>query len=573
MGDQEKHLAPGSCHRISAVCRPQCAGRGGHWRVNQRQRKTFLSVSLSLSLSTLPVKKKKKKIARLNIHPSLGVLIELEKRVRPSCTSKANCRTSVMQDKSRGSCKPRAARRGRSGYALWAELKLHFPASRASPTYFREPANKMAASVEHDSPSEVSEAAVEEEETKTFKDLGVTDVLCEACDQLGWTKPTKIQIEAIPLALQGRDIIGLAETGSGKTGAFALPILNALLETPQRLFALVLTPTRELAFQISEQFEALGSSIGVHCATPGRLIDHLENTKGFNLRALKYLVMDEADRILNMDFETEVDKILKVIPRDRKTFLFSATMTKKVQKLQRAALKNPVKCAVSSKYQTVEKLQQYYIFIPSKFKDTYLVYILNELAGNSFMIFCSTCNNTQRTALLLRNLGFTAIPLHGQMSQSKRLGSLNKFKAKARSILLATDVASRGLDIPHVDVVVNFDIPTHSKDYIHRVGRTARAGRSGKAITFVTQYDVELFQRIEHLIGKKLPVFPTQDDEVMMLTERVAEAQRFARMELREHGEKKKRAREDVGDNDDTEGAMGVRNKVAGGKMKKRKGR
>lgn len=189
------------------------------------------------------------------------------------------------------------------------------------------------------------------------------------------------------------------------------------------------------------------------------------------------------------------------------------------------------------------------------------------------MIFCSTCNNTQRTALLLRNLGFTAIPLHGQMSQSKRLGSLNKFKAKARSILLATDVASRGLDIPHVDVVVNFDIPTHSKDYIHRVGRTARAGRSGKAITFVTQYDVELFQRIEHLIGKKLPVFPTQDDEVMMLTERVTEAQRFARMELREHGEKKKRSREDAGDNDDTEGAIGVRNKVAGGKMKKRKGR
>ncbi|XP_021777755.1 probable ATP-dependent RNA helicase DDX47 isoform X2 [Papio anubis] len=431
----------------------------------------------------------------------------------------------------------------------------------------------MEAPGERDSPTEASQPVMEEEETKTFKDLGVTDVLCEACDQLGWTKPTKIQIEAIPLALQGRDIIGLAETGSGKTGAFALPILNALLETPQRLFALVLTPTRELAFQISEQFEALGSSIGVQSATPGRLIDHLENTKGFNLRALKYLVMDEADRILNMDFETEVDKILKVIPRDRKTFLFSATMTKKVQKLQRAALKNPVKCAVSSKYQTVEKLQQYYIFIPSKFKDTYLVYILNELAGNSFMIFCSTCNNTQRTALLLRNLGFTAIPLHGQMSQSKRLGSLNKFKAKARSILLATDVASRGLDIPHVDVVVNFDIPTHSKDYIHRVGRTARAGRSGKAITFVTQYDVELFQRIEHLIGKKLPVFPTQDDEVMMLAERVAEAQRFARMELREHGEKKKRSREDAGDNDDTEGAIGVRNKVAGGKMKKRKGR
>eukprot|EP00062_Callorhinchus_milii_P023397 gi/632982177/ref/XP_007907993.1/ PREDICTED: probable ATP-dependent RNA helicase DDX47 isoform X1 [Callorhinchus milii] len=434
--------------------------------------------------------------------------------------------------------------------------------------------------------------AEEKPEAATFRELGVTEVLCEACEQLGWKEPTKIQKEALPVGLEGRDIIGLAETGSGKTGAFAIPILQALLENPQRLFALVLTPTRELAFQISEQFEALGSSIGVKSAvivggidmmsqslalakkphiviaTPGRLIDHLENTKGFNLRAIKYLVMDEADRILNMDFETEVDKILKVIPRDRKTYLFSATMTKKVQKLQRVALKDPVKCAVSTKYQTVEKLQQYYVFIPSKFKDCYLVYILNELAGNSFIIFCSTCNNTQRTALLLRNLGFTAIPLHGQMNQHKRLGALNKFKAKNRSILLATDVASRGLDIPHVDVVINFDIPTHSKDYIHRVGRTARAGRSGKSVTFVTQYDVELFQRIEHLIGKKLPAFQTEEDEVMVLAERVTEAQRFARMQLRELGDKRKRPHEEV--EDDSEQSLGIRNKVSGGRMRRK---
>uniref|UniRef100_A0A4W3IG36 Probable ATP-dependent RNA helicase DDX47 n=2 Tax=Callorhinchus milii TaxID=7868 RepID=A0A4W3IG36_CALMI len=434
--------------------------------------------------------------------------------------------------------------------------------------------------------------AEEKPEPATFRELGVTEVLCEACEQLGWKEPTKIQKEALPVGLEGRDIIGLAETGSGKTGAFAIPILQALLENPQRLFALVLTPTRELAFQISEQFEALGSSIGVKSAvivggidmmsqslalakkphiviaTPGRLIDHLENTKGFNLRAIKYLVMDEADRILNMDFETEVDKILKVIPRDRKTYLFSATMTKKVQKLQRVALKDPVKCAVSTKYQTVEKLQQYYVFIPSKFKDCYLVYILNELAGNSFIIFCSTCNNTQRTALLLRNLGFTAIPLHGQMNQHKRLGALNKFKAKNRSILLATDVASRGLDIPHVDVVINFDIPTHSKDYIHRVGRTARAGRSGKSVTFVTQYDVELFQRIEHLIGKKLPAFQTEEDEVMVLAERVTEAQRFARMQLRELGDKRKRPHEEV--EDDSEQSLGIRNKVSGGRMRRK---
>uniref|UniRef100_UPI00358ED28F probable ATP-dependent RNA helicase DDX47 n=1 Tax=Myxine glutinosa TaxID=7769 RepID=UPI00358ED28F len=427
-------------------------------------------------------------------------------------------------------------------------------------------------------------------ESVSFKDLGVTDVLCEACDQLGWSTPTKIQKEAIPVALQGRDIIGLAETGSGKTGAFALPILQAILQVPQRLFALVLTPTRELAFQISEQFEAIGSSIGIKTvvivggidmmsqslmlakkphiiiATPGRLVDHLENTKGFNLRAIKYVVMDEADRILNMDFEVEVDKILRVVPKERKTYLFSATMTKKVQKLQRAALKDPVKCAVSTKYQTVEKLLQYYIFVPAKFKDCYLVYIINELAGNSFIVFCSTCNNTQRTALLLRNLGYAAIPLHGQMSQNKRLGSLNKFKGKMRSVLLATDVASRGLDIPHVDVVINFDIPTHSKDYIHRVGRTARAGRAGKSVTFVTQYDVELFQRIEQLIGKKLPEFPTQEDEVMMLAERVSEAQQFAITEMKEiHGKRKKR-REDA---DDTEESVGFRKKIKGGKWKK----
>ncbi|KAJ8018660.1 putative ATP-dependent RNA helicase DDX47 [Holothuria leucospilota] len=298
-------------------------------------------------------------------------------------------------------------------------------------------------------------------------------------------------------------------------------------------------------------------------ATPGRLVDHLENTKGFSLRTLKFLVMDEADRILNMDFEQEIDKILKVIPKQRRTSLYSATMTKKVAKLQRASLNDPVKVEVSTKYQTVDKLQQHYVFMPAKFKDCYLVYILNELAGNSFMVFCGTCNNTQRTALLLRNLGLTAIPLHGQMGQAKRLGALNKFKSKNRSILIATDVASRGLDIPHVDVVINFDIPTHSKDYIHRVGRTARAGRSGKAITFVTQYDVELYQRIEQLIEKKLPLFKTEESEVMLLMERVAEAQRYAKMEMREKEEKKKgKGRRGGGDDSDTEESSGLRKKL-----------
>ena len=410
-----------------------------------------------------------------------------------------------------------------------------------------------------------NEDGTEEKPILTFKSLGMVDVLCEACERLKWSTPTRVQEESIPLALEGRDVIGLAETGSGKTAAFAIPILQALLDKPSRLFALVLTPTRELAYQISEQFEALGSSIGVKCgvivggldmvsqalilgkrphvlvATPGRLLDHLENTKGFNLKSLRYLVMDEADRILNMDFEVDLDKILKVIPKQRHTYLFSATMTKKVQKLQRASLKDPVKVEVSSKYQTVEKLQQYYIFIPAKFKDCYLVSIINELSGNSFMVFCGTCNNTTRTALLLRTLGIQAIPLNGQMSQSKRLGALNNFKAKPGSILVATDVASRGLDIPHVDIIINFDIPTHSKDYIHRVGRTARAGRSGRSVSFVTQYEVELYQRIEHLIGKKLPEYPTIQEEVLLLMERVSEAQRMAKLEMKDLEEKKRK--------------------------------
>ncbi|CAF1280916.1 unnamed protein product [Rotaria sp. Silwood1] len=404
------------------------------------------------------------------------------------------------------------------------------------------------------------------QEIITFKSLGLNDVLCEACEKLGWKTPTKIQCEALPVAFQNRDIIGLAETGSGKTGAFALPILQALLATPQRLFALVLTPTRELAYQISEQFEALGSSIGVKCAvivggmdmmsqsivlakkphiviaTPGRLVDHLENTKGFSLRSIRYLVMDEADRILNMDFEIDLDKILKILSSSstRSTYLYSATMTKKVAKLQRASLHDPIKIEVSDKYSTVEKLQQTYLFIPAKYKDVYLVSILNDMNGKSIIVFSSTCTTTLRLALLTRNLGFTTVPLHGQMSQTKRLGALNKFKGKARSILIATDVASRGLDIPHVDIVINYDIPTHSKDYIHRVGRTARAGRSGKSITFVTQYDIELYQRIEYLIGKQLTQYITHEDEVMLLLERVNEADRQARIQIKEIEDEKK---------------------------------
>ena len=392
----------------------------------------------------------------------------------------------------------------------------------------------------------------------TFEALGLVPSLIEACQKLGYKRPTEIQAQSIPITLSNRDVIALAQTGSGKTAAFVLPILQALLEHPQPSFACVLSPTRELAIQISEQFEALGAGIGVKCVvvvggvdmmaqaialskhphiivgTPGRLVDHLENTKGFSMRQLKFLVLDEADRLLNMDFGEDIDKLLRVIPRERRTLLFSATMTNKVQKLQRACLNDPVRIEVSSKYSTVDTLIQTYCFLPTKHKDTVLTYLLNEFTGNTVIVFVNSCKNAQRLAVMLRILGFPAIPIHGQLTQPKRLGALNKFKAGERSILLATDVASRGLDIPTVDIVINFDLPMHSKDYIHRVGRTARAGRAGKAVTMVTQYDVEYYQRVETLLGKKLSEHVVPKEAIAILMERVQEAQREAIMKIKE---------------------------------------
>lgn len=188
---------------------------------------------------------------------------------------------------------------------------------------------------------------------------------------------------------------------------------------------------------------ALSKKPHIVVCTPGRLVDHLENTKGFNLRNLKYLILDEADRLLDFDFGDEIDKVLKVIPRERHTYLFSATMTNKVEKLQRASLVNPVKVEIATKYSTVDTLLQYYLFFPFKHKECYLAYLLNELAGQTTIVFTTTCLTTQKLALMLRNLGFQAVCLYGQLSQPKRIGALNKFKSGSRNILIATDVASR----------------------------------------------------------------------------------------------------------------------------------
>merc|ERR1712151_69817 len=266
--------------------------------------------------------------------------------------------------------------------------------------------------------------------------------------------------------------------------------------------------------------------------------DHLENTKGFHLRTVKYLVMDEADRLLSMDFDEALDKILEVLPRERNTFLFSATMTSKVAKLQRASLKRPVKVEVSTKHDTVKTLVQNYMFIPYKFKHTYFASIIAHFQHYSAMVFTDTCLTAKKLSIFLRHLGYASICLHGQMTQAQRLGALSGFKAKERRILVCTDVASRGLDVPSVDLVVNYDIPKNSKDYIHRVGRTARAGRSGRAVSLVTQYDIELFQRIEHFLEKKLEELKElTEDAVKANHERILEAMRSTELELREKDE------------------------------------
>ncbi|KAL3234879.1 ATP-dependent rRNA helicase RRP3 [Nakaseomyces bracarensis] len=404
----------------------------------------------------------------------------------------------------------------------------------------------------------------EEETFESFTQLNLVPELIQACQNLNYAKPTPIQARAIPPALEGSDIIGLAQTGSGKTAAFAIPILNRLWEDQQPYYACILAPTRELAQQIKETFDSLGSLMGVRStcivggmnmmdqardlmrkphiiiATPGRLMDHLENTKGFSLKKLRFLVMDEADRLLDMEFGPVLDRILKIIPtQGRTTYLFSATMTSKIDKLQRASLTNPVKCAVSNKYQTVDTLVQTLMVVPGGLKNTFLVYLLNEFIGKTIIIFTRTKANAERLSGLCNLLEFSATALHGDLNQNQRTGALDLFKAGKRSILVATDVAARGLDIPSVDIVINYDIPVDSKSYIHRVGRTARAGRSGKSISLVSQYDLELILRIEEVLGKKLPKENVDKNAILTLRDTVDKANGEVVMEMNRRNKEK----------------------------------
>lgn len=385
-------------------------------------------------------------------------------------------------------------------------------------------------------------------------------------------KPTPVQLHCIPRILDGHDVLGLAQTGSGKTAAFALPILHLLGENPYGVFALVVTPTRELAYQLAEQFRALGSSLHLRCAvvvggmdmitqaqtlmqrphvviaTPGRIKVLLEQNPDIAavFSKTKFLVLDEADRVLDVGFEDDLKVVFKCLPKNRQTLLFSATMTSDLQTLLELSDKAYFYEAYEG-FKTVESLKQQYIFIPKHVKDVYLLHILSKLEDmgvRSAIIFVSTCRNCHELSLLLEELDQKVAALHSYNAQSLRLSALHKFKSGQVPLLLATDVASRGLDIPTVDLVINYDIPRFPRDYVHRVGRTARAGRGGLAVSFVTQNDVNLIHQIEDALGKQLDKFECKENEVLDDITKVYKARRVAKMKMMDDGfDEKERVR------------------------------
>ncbi|XP_072245326.1 probable ATP-dependent RNA helicase DDX49 [Leuresthes tenuis] len=405
-----------------------------------------------------------------------------------------------------------------------------------------------------------------------FSSLGLSDWLVKQCKQLGINKPTPVQEKCLPAILEGRDCMGCAKTGSGKTAAFVLPVLQKLSEDPYGIFCLVLTPTRELAYQIAEQFRVLGKPLGlkdciivggmdmvsqamelsrqphVVVATPGRLADHIRSSDTFSMSKIQFLILDEADRLLEQgctDFTKDLEVILGILPAKRQTLLFSATLTDTLQELKTIAMNKPFFWESTSETRTVEELDQRYILTPEKVKDAYLVHLIQTFTDQhhdwSIIIFTNTCKNCQILTMMLREFNFPTISLHSMMKQKQRFANLAKFKASVYRILIATDVAARGLDIPTVQVVINHNTPGLPKIYIHRVGRTARAGRNGVSITLVTQYDIHLVHSIEEQTKIKLKEYPAAEKEVLKILTQVNVTRRECeiRLESTDFDEKK----------------------------------
>ncbi|KAK5907057.1 hypothetical protein CesoFtcFv8_004943 [Champsocephalus esox] len=380
---------------------------------------------------------------------------------------------------------------------------------------------------------------------------------------MGINKPTPVQEHCMPPILDGRDCMGCAKTGSGKTAAFVLPVVQKLSEDPYGIFCLVLTPTRELAYQIAEQFRVFGKPLGlkdcivvggmdmvsqalelskqphVVVATPGRLADHIRSSNTFSMSRIQFLIMDEADRLLEQgctDFTKDLETILAILPAKRQTLLFSATLTDTLHDLKSIAMNRPFFWESKSDTRTVEELDQRYILTPEKVKDAYLVHLIQKFTDEhddwSIIVFVNTCKDCQILTMMMREFNFPTISLHSMMKQKQRFANLAMFKASVFKLLIATDVASRGLDIPTVQVVINHNTPGLPKIYIHRVGRTARAGRNGVSITLVTQYDIHLVQSIEAENKTKLKEYPVVEKDVLKILTQVNVTRRQCEIKL-----------------------------------------
>jgi len=366
----------------------------------------------------------------------------------------------------------------------------------------------------------------------TFHDFGFEARLIEGIEALGYKQATPIQEQAIPVILKGQDLIGAAQTGTGKTAAFLLPVIQQIMTLPHdnTIRALIIVPTRELAMQIDQQMEGLSyftpvSSIPVYggtdgasfsrekqalsngadmvICTPGRMIAHL-NMGYVNFGSIQYLILDEADRMLDMGFHEDIMKIISYVPADRQTLMFAATMPGEIRELARKILRDPVEINIAVSKPADNILQLAYSVYETQ-KIALAEYLLKELKGRSVLIFCSTKSATKQLTAALKKLHLHAEEIHSDLDQPAREAVLMKFRNKALDILVATDIVSRGIDIDDIDLVLNYDVPNEGEDYIHRIGRTARASSRGAAITLISEKDQRKFAVIEQLLGK--PVY------------------------------------------------------------------
>lgn len=374
--------------------------------------------------------------------------------------------------------------------------------------------------------------------TKTFTELNLIEPLKKALHEAGYTTPTPIQAAAIPILLENKDLLGCAQTGTGKTAAFALPILNTLFTNskkpnPKHVRALILAPTRELAIQVHESFltygknlklkyavvyggvgqtpqvKAVAFGVDVLVATPGRLMDLIEQGH-IKLNALEVFVLDEADRMLDMGFIHDIRKIIKLLPAKRHNLFFSATMPPEIEKLANSILHHPARVEVTPVSSTAELIRQEVMFVDRENKRPLLKHILSDNALKRVIVFSRTKHGANKIVEFLGKSGIIADAIHGNKSQSARQKALENFRAGKTRVLVATDIAARGIDIDEISHVINFDLPNDSESYVHRIGRTARAGTSGVAISFCDADEKAFLKDIQKLTGKTIPVNENQ---------------------------------------------------------------